>query len=82
MDACCQLCVQHPDCYAFTFEGPDHYKHEQSIWDPSGNGTAGTAAQEEEKDEDKVAAMQAKYPEAKECVALVKLGLTAADTVS
>jgi len=57
-------------------------KHEQSIWDPSGNGTAGTAAQEEEKDEDKVAAMQAKYPEAKECVALVKLGLTAADTVS
>ena len=57
-------------------------KQEQSIWDPSGNGTAGTAAQEEEKDEDKVAAMQAKYPEAKECVALVKLGLTAADTVS
>ena len=30
---------------------------------------------------DKVAAMQAKYPAAKECAALVKLGLTAADTV-
>ena len=27
------------------------------------------------------AAMQAKYPELKECAALVKLGLTAADTV-
>ena len=30
---------------------------------------------------DPVAAMQAKYPELKECAALVKLGLTAADTV-
>ena len=30
---------------------------------------------------DPVAAMQAKYPKLKECAALVKLGLTAADTV-
>ena len=32
------------------------------------------------REEDR-AAMQAKYPELKECAALVKLGLTAADTV-
>ena len=31
--------------------------------------------------EDPVAAMQAMYPKLKECAALVKLGLTAADTV-
>ena len=31
--------------------------------------------------QDRVAAMQAKYPQLKECAALVKLGLTAADTV-
>ena len=31
--------------------------------------------------QDPVAAMQAKYPELKECAALVRLGLTAADTV-
>ena len=31
--------------------------------------------------QDPVAAMQAKYPQLKECAALVKLGLTAADTV-
>ena len=31
--------------------------------------------------QDLVAAMQAKYPAAKECAALVRLGLTAADTV-
>ena len=32
--------------------------------------------------QDLVAAMQAKYPQLKECAALVKLGLTAADKVS
>ena len=31
---------------------------------------------------EKAKEMQAKYPELKECAALVKLGLTAADTVS
>ena len=31
--------------------------------------------------QDPVAAMQAKYPRLKECAALVKLGLTAADAV-
>ena len=31
--------------------------------------------------QDRVAAMQAKYPQLKECAALVKLGLRATDTV-
>ena len=42
---------------------------------------SGTRISEQEA-KDPVAAMQAKYPELKKCAALVKLGLTAADTVS